>query len=55
MGEVNFCKSIQFKSYCSLIQPYYLHKKKKYEAELNMNLMKGFLMAFEKEAQGQMM
>ena len=33
----------------------YLHKKKKYEAELQMNLMKGFLMDIEKEAQGQMM
>ena len=54
MGEVTFCKSIQFKSYCSLIPPN-LHKKKKYEAELHMNLMKGFLMACENVAQGQTM
>ena len=30
-----------------------LHKKKKYDAELQMNLMKGFLMDWEKLAQGQ--
>ena len=33
----------------------YLQRKKKYDAELQMNLMNGFLMDMENEAQGQMM
>ena len=48
-----FYFQLSYDEFIKRIDIKHLHKKKKYEAELQMNLMKGFLMDWEKFAQGQ--